>query len=475
MTRVESLELLDLLTEKDRRKRECKMYYFKPYPWQKKFYSAGNQNKQRLLMAANRVGKTKSAAVELAYHLTGDYPDWWDGIRFGFPINAWALGVSGEQIRDVLQYILFGRLEIDGFHQDDIGGLVPLDLIGSVTRSITSKLAKDVKVKHVSGKYSNLSFKSYSQGQHALMGSDIDYALIDEEPEDDEIYPQVLTRTGTGNRGQGGYVVLSLTPENGQTQLISQFLTELKPGQYMQNVTWDDAPHLTEETKQQLLAAYPEYQRDMRTKGIPLLGSGAIFPLAEEHLKTDIERIPAHWPRIAGIDFGWDHPTAVVWLAWDRDDDCIYVYNCYRQSQVTPAVVSITIRAKRSWIPVAWPHDGLQHDKGSGVQIAEQYRQLDVNMLTERATFEDGSNGVEAGLFDMLGRMQSGRLKVAAHLHEWFEEYRMYHRKDGKVVKERDDLMAATRYGIMMIRHAETEPKNDDYIDNTRETGVMGY
>ena len=249
----------------------------------------------------------------------------------------------------------------------------------------------------------------------------------------------------------------------------------MQPGQYMQNVTWNDAPHLTDETKRQLLSAIPEYQRDMRTKGIPLLGSGAIFPLSEENIKTEIDRIPNYWPRIAGIDFGWDHPSAVVWLAWDRDNDCIYVYNCYRQNQVTPAVIAVTIRAKRDWIPVAWPHDGLQHDKGSGIQLAEQYRNNGVNMLRQRATFEDGSNGVEAGIFEMLDRMQTGRLKVASHLHEWFEEYRMYHRKDGKVVKEKDDLMAATRYGMMMIRHAETEPKEEVEQDYIETSNPMGY
>jgi phage terminase large subunit-like protein len=340
---------------------------------------------------------------------------------------------------------------------------------------MSPKLAKDVKVKHITGGWSNVSFKSYTQGQHALMGSSVDFALIDEEPEDPEIYPQVVTRTATGNRGEGGYVVLSLTPENGQTNLVAQFMVDIQPGQYLQNVTWDDAPHLTDETKQQLLAAIPEYQRDMRTKGIPLLGSGLIFPLPEERVKVDLESVPNYWPRIAGIDFGWDHPTAVVWMAWDRDNDCIYIYNTYRESKVTPVIVGATIRAKRDWIPVSWPHDGLQHDKGSGVQLAEQYRQQGVNMLPHRATFEDGSNGVEAGLFEMLDRMQTGRMKVASHLCDWFEEFRMYHRKDGKVVKVRDDLMAATRYGMMMIRDAETEPREYEEDDDFSEVGVMGY
>ena len=79
-------------------------------------------------------------------------------------------------------------------------------------------------------------------------------------------------------------------------------------------------------------------------------------------------------------------------------------------------------------------------------------------MLPERATFSDGTNGVEAGLMDMLDRMHTGRLKVFSHLNEWFEEFRLYHRKDGKVVKEMDDLMSATRYALMMIRFARTPP-----------------
>jgi hypothetical protein len=58
------------------------------------------------------------------------------------------------------------------------------------------------------------------------------------------------------------------------------------------------------------------------------------------------------------------------------------------------------------------------------------------------------SEGADA-ISRMLTRMQMGKLKVFKHLNDWFEEFRIYHRK---VVKEGDDLMAATRYGIMMLR-----------------------
>jgi hypothetical protein len=90
--------------------------------------------------------------------------------------------------------------------------------------------------------------------------------------------------------------------------------------------------------------------------------------------------------------------------------------------------------------------------KAPGVSLARQYSEQDLDMLHEQSQFEDSSVSVEAGLMDMLDRMQTGRFKVFKHLNDWWEEFRLYHRKDGKVVKENDDLMAATRYALMMLR-----------------------
>jgi len=78
-------------------------------------------------------------------------------------------------------------------------------------------------------------------------------------------------------------------------------------------------------------------------------------------------------------------------------------------------------------------------------------------MLHIHAQFDDKLVSVEVpGIQDMLIRMQLGRFKVFKHLADWFEEFRLYHRKDGRVHKEGDDLMSATRYALMMLRHART-------------------
>lgn len=227
---------------------------------------------------------------------------------------------------------------------------------------------------------------------------------------------------------------------------------------HITRMTIHDAEHYTPEQRQAIIDAYPAHEREARTKGLPSLGSGRIFPIQEEDILCDAFAIPAHWPQIVGVDFGWDHPFAAIRSAWDRDADIWYLTAEYAQSESTPVIHAAAVKPWGDWLPVAWPHDGLQHDKGSGEDLASQYRTQGLAMLHEKATHEDGGNGVEAGVLDMLARMQTGRWKVFRHLSGWLGEFRLYHRKDGKIVKERDDRLSASRYAYMMRRFAETEP-----------------
>jgi hypothetical protein len=114
------------------------------------------------------------------------------------------------------------------------------------------------------------------------------------------------------------------------------------------------------------------------------------------------------------------------------------------------------MKAWGPWLPWAWPHDG-NNDTAAGENLAAQYRAQGLNFLPKHSTFEDGSNSVEAGIMDMLDRMRTGRFKVFSTCGTWLEERRMYHRKDGKIVKERDDCISASRYSCMMLRFADVE------------------
>lgn len=224
-------------------------------------------------------------------------------------------------------------------------------------------------------------------------------------------------------------------------------------------MTIDDAEHYSPEERAAIVAAYPAHEREARAKGIPVLGSGRIFPIAEEEIKIAPFRLPRFWPRIGALDFGWDHPAAAVELAWDTEADVVYVTKSFRASQQTPLMQAVTLKPWGDWLPWSWPRDGRNETlAGAGIALAKQYREAGLNMLGTHAQFSDGSVSVEAGIMEMLDRMQTGRFKVFDTLNDWFEEFRLYHRKDGVVVKLRDDIMSATRYGVMMLREALVNP-----------------
>jgi hypothetical protein len=264
---------------------------------------------------------------------------------------------------------------------------------------------------------------------------------------------------------------MTFTPEAGMTETVAAFMNRIQPGQSLVNATWDDASekikslngqqgHLSESVMEQILSAYSPHEREMRRYGRPSIGSGLIFPVNEERLIIDPIEIKDHWPRIAAIDFGWDHPTAVVWCAIDRDEDTFYIYDCYRASKASPAVHSSVISQRPHFIPIAYPHDGNRRDSMGNPGLAEQYRNLGCNFLMSHfanppALGENkGSNSVEEGLMAMIQSMEAGKFKIFSTLSDWFEEFRMYHRKAGKVVPFRDDLMSATRYAFQSQRFA---------------------
>jgi len=223
-------------------------------------------------------------------------------------------------------------------------------------------------------------------------------------------------------------------------------------------MTIDDAEHYTPEQRQAIIASYPEHEREARIKGIPSMGSGRVFPVSEESITVEPFSIPGHWVQINGLDFGWDHPFAAVNIAWDRDADCIYVCKEYAARETTPVIHAAAIKPWGEWVSCAWPHDGLQHDKGSGEALKTLYEAQGLRMLPEKATFPDGGNGLEAGIMEMLDRMQTGRWKVFSTCGGWLQEFRLFHRVDGLIVKERDDRISASRYAMMMLRFATGKP-----------------
>ena len=446
----------NLLTIYHQQKTQEKIEDYTPYPWQEQFHNAGKEHQERMLMAANRVGKTMSAGAEVSFHLTGEYPDWWEGKRFFKPVLVWTGSPTNETSKDIVQNELLGGLG------EELGtGWIPLNKIAGKpsTRQAGVKGVVDTfRVKHKSGGLSTCVMKTYEQGWQKWQGTAPHVVWCDEEPDDYMIYSESQTRILTS----GGIILVTFTPLRGVTELVEHFQSG-GPGIYLKGATWEDAPHLDVESRERLALSYRAHERDARTQGIPMMGEGAVFPIADAEIRIEGFKVPEHWALLKGCDFGIDHPAAGVEIAWDRDQDVIYVIDGYKKAGETAAYHAAWFNKKKDRVPVSWPHDGMNREKTGGKTLASAYSGHGVYMLSKSARYpkalgeakdKGGPQPVEPIVDEVYERMRTGRLKVFAHLNEWFEEKRSYHRKDGKIVDRRDDLLKATFYAIMMKRYA---------------------
>lgn len=403
------------------------------YPKHMEFFRLGSEHRQRLCLAANRVGKTEGMGLyETVLHATGEYPLWWTGRRFAKPVKAWVAGKTNKTAYEILQEKLVGPADARGT------GLVPGDSLARTTPKHGIAEAIDtIYVKSVHGGQSRIVLKSYEQGRSAFEGTEQDVILLDEEPPL-EIKTECVMRTMTTD----GLLMYTFTPLEGLSETVMSMIPSGDLEQCtvpLVMVTWDDVPHLDEKAKAELWASIPRYQRDARSKGIPQLGAGAIYPVPESDIVCDPIEIPPHWPRAYAMDVGWNR-TAAIWGAWDRQSDTLYLYSEYYRGQAEPSVHAAAVRSRGEWMSGVIDPAARGRGQTDGKQLLQMYRDLGLS-LTE------ADNGVESGIYLTFERLSCGKLKVFRTLQNWLSEYRLYRRDEkGKIVKANDHLMDATRY-----------------------------
>ncbi len=463
--RADMLEAIRVDEEVQRRKsgRKLESFYLETgplrrnlYPKHLEFFRLGKTKRERLFMAANRVGKTWGAGgYELVCHLTGNYPAWWEGRRINRPNYWWVAGDTRETTRNILQLALLGK------HGDIGTGLIPRELITRTSPGFIPDSLSAVWVKHVSGGVSVVQFKSYDQGREAFQGTEQDGIWLDEEPPMD-VYTECLLRTMTND----GCIMVTFTPLRGLSTVVQSFapggvVPEKQDGpKVVVTATWDDVPHLSALQKEEILAGIPPFLRDARSKGIPQLGAGLVYPMPESAFVVEPFEIPKFWRRSYGLDVGWNR-TAAIWGADDPETDTEYWYSEHYMAEAEPAVHVSAIQA-RGHMTGAIDPASRGRSQADGKQLIQIYLGLGLDLVP-------AVNAVEAGIFQLWERLSTGRLKVFSNLHNTRTEFRLYRRDErGKVVKEQDHAMDAGRYRSLTrdIARATTpiEVKQPEYV-----------
>lgn len=440
------------------------------YPKHLEFFEAGKTYRERAFIAGNRVGKTIGAGTEWTYHLTGQYPHWWNGYRFDRPIRLLVSGDTHETTRDILQLKMLGSTTD---RAENFGtGLIPGRYLGEIVPRVHIKGAVEkAYVKSIWGGDSEIWFRSFVQGRAIFQGIELDGFWPDEEcPQD--VYEEGLIRLMT----RMGLSTLTFTPLSGLTELVDQLISTPEDNEaanrHITTCGWDDVPHLTEQMKREMMARLPPHQRDARTRGIPKLGAGAIYPVDDDDVVVDDFMLPEHWPRGYALDVGWNK-TAAAWCALNPDTDTLYIYAEHYRGQAEPEIHAQAIKARGSWMTGAIDPAARGRSQIDGQQLLMLYQQLGLNLVL-------ANNAVEAGIYEVWTRLSTGRLKIFRSCTNLLAERRVYRRDEtGKIVKAKDHLMDVMRYLVMTMRQVLrplprptmiTEAPTSTYLD-----AAMGF
>jgi phage terminase large subunit-like protein len=441
------------------------------------FFAAGKNSSQRILFGGNRTRKTGTGLFEFAAHVTGLYHSWWPGYRFNHPIKAWVVGVTSEDTLDVLQ------LQLVGDEFANLQGLIPRHLIVNVTYKYKSAI-RTMYVKHFDSAnkldgYSVVTFKSDSEGRKKFQGRHIHLIHLDEEMSDG-VFEESLTRTmetapdvedGKIVSRENGLLIKTFTPLSGKTPLVRRLTEKVQAHRYVETITWDDCPHLTEDVKRELLESYHPHTRDARSRGIPNLGSGIIFDIPVERVFIKPIRLPDHWFRFYGLDLGW-HNTSAVFIAHDRDTDIMYVYNEFIGEKQIAAVNASSIKALTFGGKLVGVADTsiMQINPLDGRRLIEEYEREGLRLIKPYKV-------VEAGIQVLWQRFRLGTLKIFDTCQHLKTEYENYHRdENGKIKKAEDHLVDALRYAAMsgvssgVSKYAIDNPNDiENYIPENKQ------
>lgn len=253
---------------------------------------------------------------------------------------------------------------------------------------------------------------------------------------------------------------------------------------------WDtNAPHLSAKARTDLWASIPDYQKDARGKGIPQLGAGVIYPIADSEILCDAFPIPDHYVRGYGLDVGWNR-TAAIWDAMDPETGTVYRYDEHYGSEASPTIHGAAIRRRGSWIPGKIDPASRGRSQEDGKKLLDQYRKAiygEEDLGEGQRLLTIANNAVETGIREELMALTEGRLKIFRNrCPNWLAERRLYRRDEhGRVVKKHDHALDAGRYRTMsgsawlaakpLLRDLKDDPLADFMSGSRHNESGLGW
>ena len=454
--------------------------FFDPTPKQKQFLDYGKTKKKRALFACVRGGKTTTGCYEDMLHATGDYPDWWDGKVFPHKTKGILIGLSAKQVRESAQEILLGKVDQWGT------GMIPAErLVPNSIKAVhgTGGAVDRFQVYNRFGGVSDVLICGAESGRERIQGLEAHYVHADEDWIENlkvkpmHLFAECMSRLLSTN----GVFYMTSTPERGLTQMVNVFWKEgegdgeVYDDQVLIRMTLDDCIFYTLEMiegfKREMRENFPDLA-EAKINGIPTIGTGLAYPFSEEEVVDedwDIMDNRDLW-HLGAMDCGYSNSfNAPIWGTWDRVRERGVIWDGLQDNGKDPYEMAPILKQHDRLLgmdmPWAWPLD-LSNTEKSGIVTLDMYTRAGVNMLPKHAAFEDGSRGIDAGVFEVRSALKKGWLKLARgpHVKMFMRQMGLYARDEkGNYPKKRSqqfDLLDAIRYWWMMVRRFAERPRH---------------
>jgi phage terminase large subunit-like protein len=450
--------------------------YFRPFEHQLAFFKTGD-HPRRGILAANRIGKTVSTCFETAMHLTGRYPEWWEGRRFNKPVTAFVAGEGWEQCARVLQDELIGTKDIK--IREQVGtGAIPRECIVQDTMRCDGANVLGVEIRHASGANSYLLFGNYTQEVRNLQGFKLDFVVFDEQPPDD-VFSELVTRTATTQ----GQVLCSFTPLKGLNGLVSKFWYE-EDGYEHIRVSWEDVPEydpwgepfLLAETRRQLERDYLPHEREARIAGIPVMGQGAVFQIRNWPTYKTGEydfRSMMNIERIIALDLGLVRDKTVISLLyWNPREQEAWLHSQIVVKGTEEAApvnwINHLMRPEVYGCPIVLPSDANTAGRYtmSALSLRQLFEDYNLNVHPQPAMNPPDSEGKVTnnksfGVNVMRQMLELGTLHVNENCVEFLREAKNYFVDEKGRFSDPDDCIDSARYALLGALNGWSEPYDD--------------
>lgn len=178
---------------------------------------------------------------------------------------------------------------------------------------------------------STIEFMSYEQDIEKFAGTSRDWIHFDEEPP-----KAIFTECWMRVVDVRGCIWMTMTPLEGMTWVYDEIYLAARTDPQVDAFEIDihDNPYLNQGEIDMLLSGLTSEEREARAHGRFVQIGGLIYKMFGEANLLDPFLPPKEWLHVAGMDHGFNNPTAWLWAAVSPDGTMVVFDEYYQSDQI---------------------------------------------------------------------------------------------------------------------------------------------